>query len=92
MRAIKDRPDINVLRAVAVGSVILKLLAVPGFSGGFVKFDVLFSISGYLIASMIMREIRHCRFSIPAFYERRVRRHFPPCSPRWPSLRLQPSF
>ena len=45
--------------------------------GGFVGVDVFFVISGYLITSIIMREIQQGSFSILSFYERRIRRIFP---------------
>jgi peptidoglycan/LPS O-acetylase OafA/YrhL len=46
-------------------------------SGGFVGVDVFFVISGYLISSIVFAEIAQSRFSIVAFYERRIRRIFP---------------
>jgi peptidoglycan/LPS O-acetylase OafA/YrhL len=49
----------------------------PGFSGGFVGVDVFFVISGFLITSIIQRDLNYGRFSITSFYERRVRRIFP---------------
>ena len=71
------RPDIDGLRAVAV-------LAVVGFHafpalvpGGFVGVDVFFVISGYLISGLVFRDIERGRFSLLAFYGRRVRRIFP---------------
>jgi peptidoglycan/LPS O-acetylase OafA/YrhL len=39
--------------------------------------DVFFVISGYLISAIVFSEIAASRFSIVAFYERRVRRIFP---------------
>ena len=71
------RRDIDGLRAVAVVPVVLFHAGVRGFSGGFVGVDVFFVISGYLITSLISEEIRQGRFSIVAFYERRVRRIIP---------------
>jgi peptidoglycan/LPS O-acetylase OafA/YrhL len=71
------RNDIDALRAVAVGLVILFHYGVPGFSGGFVGVDVFFVISGFLIGGIIDRELGEGRFSLVAFYERRVRRIFP---------------
>ena len=71
------RADIDGLRALAIIPVVLYHASVPGFSGGFVGVDVFFVISGYLITSIIEREIREDRFSLAAFYERRVRRILP---------------
>lgn len=46
-------------------------------SGGFAGVDVFFVISGFLITGVIHREIADRRFSIIAFYERRIRRIYP---------------
>lgn len=75
VEANRYRPDIDGLRAIAVGSVILFHLGY--LSGGFVGVDVFFVISGYLITSILKRELENDRFSISAFYERRIRRIFP---------------
>ncbi len=45
--------------------------------GGFVGVDVFFVISGYLISSIVFAEIAASRFSVLAFYQRRIRRIFP---------------
>ncbi len=50
---------------------------VAGFSGGFVGVDIFYVISGYLITSLITKDIGLGRFSIVSFYERRIRRIFP---------------
>lgn len=71
------RKDIDGLRALAVLSVVLFHAGVEPFGGGFTGVDVFFVISGYLITSLIVGEIRHDQFSIIRFYERRVRRIFP---------------
>ncbi|WP_010138047.1 acyltransferase family protein [Oceanicola sp. S124] len=71
------RRDIDGLRAVAVVSVFLAHAKIALFSGGFVGVDVFFVISGYLITGILLREVEEGRFSIFAFYERRVRRIFP---------------
>ena len=71
------RPDINGLRAIAVSAVVLYHGKIAGFSGGFVGVDVFFVISGFLISSIILADIDQDRFSIMAFYERRIRRIFP---------------
>ncbi len=74
------RPDIDGLRAVAVISVILFHLGVGLFSGGFVGVDVFFVISGFLITSIIEKEITQQRFSFLTFWERRIRRIIPALS------------
>jgi peptidoglycan/LPS O-acetylase OafA/YrhL len=71
------RGDIDGLRAIAVLLVILHHYSVPGFRGGFVGVDVFFVISGFLIAAHIDADIRAGRFSLLAFYERRIRRILP---------------
>lgn len=71
------RKDIDGLRAVAVGGVVL-FHAFPGLlSGGFVGVDVFFVISGFLITSIIASEAEAGKFSIAGFYERRFRRILP---------------
>jgi peptidoglycan/LPS O-acetylase OafA/YrhL len=71
------RRDIDGLRAVAVLAVVFYHAGFPLFSGGYVGVDVFFVISGFLITSIILEDLRHGRFSIVTFYERRVRRIFP---------------
>ena len=71
------RPDIDGLRAVAVGAVVLSHAGVPLMSGGFIGVDVFFVISGFLITQILQRELAGGEFSLIAFYERRVRRIFP---------------
>lgn len=75
--AIKYRPDIDGLRALAVLPVVFFHAGFEFFSGGFVGVDVIFVISGFLITSIIYSEICGGRFSLLQFYERRVRRIMP---------------
>jgi len=77
----KYRPYIEGLRAIAVLAVLFFHTQVPGFSGGFVGVDIFFVISGYLITSIILKDIRENRFSIARFYECRIRRIFPALFP-----------
>ena len=50
------RPDIEGLRAVAIGIVLLYHAGVPGADGGFIGVDVFFVISGFLITGLLVRE------------------------------------
>lgn len=74
----KFRPDIQGLRAVAVGLVVLFHAGIPGLSGGYVGVDVFFVISGFVITGVLLRERTSSgRTSILAFYGRRARRIIP---------------
>ena len=81
---ISYRPEIDGLRAIAVSAVILyhakiTFLGQQPFEGGFIGVDIFFVISGYLITSIILKElITTGSFSFKNFYERRVRRILPP--------------
>ncbi len=71
------RRDIDGLRALAIIPVVLYHAGIPGFGGGFVGVDIFFVISGFLMASLISKEIAKGEFSLIRFYERRIRRIFP---------------
>ncbi|MCK0152831.1 acyltransferase [Alcanivorax sp. S6407] len=75
--AIAYRPEIDGLRFLAVALVILHHLGIPGFNGGFVGVDVFFVISGYLITSILVKEVSSSAFSFGGFYRRRVIRLAP---------------
>jgi peptidoglycan/LPS O-acetylase OafA/YrhL len=77
LKYLKYRPDIDGLRAVAVLSVLAYHTGIKGAPGGYVGVDVFFVISGYLISFIVFSEIAASRFSVIAFYERRIRRIFP---------------
>lgn len=72
------RADIDGLRAIAVLSVVLFHLEVPGFQTGYVGVDIFFVISGYLITSIIKTKYEDNTFSLSDFYIRRIRRLIPP--------------
>ena len=74
---IKYRPEIDGLRAVAVIPVVLYHAGFTFLSGGYLGVDVFFVVSGYLITSIIAREMANGSFSIARFYERRIRRIIP---------------
>ncbi len=77
------RPEIDGLRAIAVVAVILyhaqiTILGHQPFKGGFIGVDIFFVISGYLITSIILKElVTTGSFSFKHFYERRIRRILP---------------
>lgn len=71
------RPEIDGLRAVAVLPVLFFHAGFNGFAGGYVGVDVFFVISGYLICSIILKQLNQDRFSIVDFYDRRARRILP---------------
>lgn len=76
--ATEVRRDIEGLRAVAVGVVVLYHAHFLGLRGGFVGVDVFFVISGFLITSLLLREhTASGRISLSHFYGRRVRRLLP---------------
>ncbi len=76
------RPDIDGLRAVAIIPVLL-FHSFPALArGGFVGVDIFFVISGYLITSIILKDLRRGAegkggFSFRRFYAHRIRRIFP---------------
>jgi len=74
---IKHRYDIDGLRALAVLPVVLFHANIPYFYGGFVGVDIFFVISGYLITSLILKELEEDQFSLRHFYVRRICRLLP---------------
>ena len=72
------RPDIEGLRAVAIGLVLVYHAGVRQLPGGFVGVDVFFVISGFLITGLLIREVEtHGRLSLRRFYARRAKRLLP---------------
>ena len=74
----KFRPDVEGLRALAVGLVVLYHGGLPRLTGGFVGVDVFFVISGFVITGLLLRQRAGTgKTSIIDFYARRVRRILP---------------
>ncbi|WP_421299859.1 acyltransferase family protein [Aeromonas veronii] len=73
----KYRPDIDGLRAVAVGLVVIFHAFPELLKGGFVGVDVFFIISGYLISTILYSNLKNNTFSFFDFYSRRIIRIFP---------------
>ncbi|MFJ2711234.1 acyltransferase family protein [Pseudomonas sp. NPDC087346] len=80
MHTFGNRRDIDGLRALAVIPVVLFHFGFSTFSGGFVGVDVFFVISGFLITTILFREISAQRFSFLDFWGRRARRILPALS------------
>jgi peptidoglycan/LPS O-acetylase OafA/YrhL len=74
---IRYRADVDGLRAIAVISVVLFHLFQSAIPGGYLGVDMFFVLSGYLITSIVWREVQQGRFSIARFYDRRIRRIMP---------------
>ncbi|MFC4892125.1 acyltransferase family protein [Pseudofrancisella aestuarii] len=77
MSNIKYRKDIDGLRALAVIAVILYHLDISWIRAGFLGVDIFFVISGFLITSIIIRDLNNNCFSIKNFYLRRIKRILP---------------
>jgi len=77
------RPEIDGLRALAVLPVIFYHAQISFFNqyyfkGGFIGVDIFFVISGYLISSLIFKEIKETNnFSFTNFYEEERGDYFP---------------
>ena len=83
------RPELEGLRAVAVGLVLAYHAGLPGLHGGYIGVDVFFVLSGFLITGLIVRELRVTgSVNLPEFYARRARRLLPAAAgrPDCPSL------
>lgn len=71
------RPDIDGLRAVAVLAVLFFHAFPAVLPGGFIGVDIFFVISGYLITTILLKNLTSNQFSFVDFYSRRIRRIFP---------------
>lgn len=66
------------LKGLAIVTIILFHLRVPGFAGGFAGVELFFVISGYLTArSILARRGKGVPHPTRTFYERRMRRLYP---------------
>ena len=75
-RPVNYRADIDGIRAIAVLAVVF-FHAGLWFPGGFVGVDVFFVISGFLITTIVTRDVKAGMFTYFAFWERRARRLIP---------------
>jgi peptidoglycan/LPS O-acetylase OafA/YrhL len=66
------------MRALAVLGILVYHLGLSPYGGGFVTLDVFFVLSGFLISTLLLREIEQTgRVDLVAFYARRARRILP---------------
>ena len=65
------------IRAVAILAVLVFHVFPSYLPGGFTGVDVFFVLSGFLITSIILRDLREKRFSFREFYLRRIQRLMP---------------
>lgn len=71
-------PGLDGIRAIAVGSVVAYHLGVPHFDGGLLGVSVFFTLSGYLITSLLVEGYEHHkRIDLKNFWIRRARRLLP---------------
>lgn len=77
MQARLFRTDINGLRAVAVIAVVLFHFNPTWLPGGFAGVDVFFVISGFLMTSIIFRDLEQQQFNLFKFYVARANRIIP---------------
>lgn len=76
--ALRYEPGIDGIRALAVLAVIAYHLGWLSAPGGFLGVEVFFTISGYLITSILVGEYRDTgRINLRYFWKRRVRRLLP---------------
>jgi Acyltransferase family len=75
-----QRDDIQGLRAIAVLAVIVFHLNSQWLPGGFIGVDIFFVVSGFLMASIKLRQEQRGPFSFVDFYVSRMRRIVRPIS------------
>lgn len=72
-------PALDGVRGIAVIAVVLFHALVPGFGGGFIGVDIFFVLSGFLITTLLVRDIdRVGRIDFGKFYRHRAFRILPP--------------
>jgi peptidoglycan/LPS O-acetylase OafA/YrhL len=76
--SISYQPALDGVRALAVLAVLAFHAQLPGMSGGYLGVSVFFTLSGFLITSLLVAERDGTgRVDVGAFYARRVRRLVP---------------
>lgn len=76
--AVRYRPHLDGLRAVAVYLVVAFHAGLGSFDGGFVGVDVFFVLSGFLVTKILLVDlVGQGRLDFRRFYARRSRRILP---------------
>ena len=70
-------PPLDGIRAIAILAVLIFHISSSALRGGFTGVDVFFVLSGFLITSIILHDLRGGIFSLREFYLRRVQRLLP---------------
>jgi len=70
-------PAVDGLRAVAIAAVLVYHASPETLPGGFTGVDVFFVLSGFLITSILLRDLGTGRASLREFYLRRIQRLLP---------------
>lgn len=73
----KYRRDLDGIRAIAVLLVLFFHVDFSLFKAGFIGVDIFFTISGFLISGIVLREAQSTGFSFKHFYIRRATRLLP---------------
>ncbi|WP_130011146.1 acyltransferase family protein [Serinicoccus sediminis] len=72
-------PGLDGLRAIAIIAVLTFHFLPAALPGGFLGVDVFFVVSGFLITTLLLREVdQRGRVDLPTFWRRRARRLLPP--------------
>lgn len=71
------RNDLDLLRALAIISVVGYHLQIPYFNNGYVGVDIFFVLSGFLMATNIFSRLKDNSFQLYSFYLNRAKRIFP---------------
>ncbi len=75
---LRYRPELDGLRALAVLVVVVFHVSQPSRFAGYVGVDVFFALSGFLITTILLREIEdHATIRLGRFYVRRLLRLYP---------------
>lgn len=65
------RQDVNVMRALAVGMVLVFHFYPEYFPSGYLGVDIFFVISGYLMTAIVLKQVGDDDFNLLGFYQRR---------------------